>query len=67
VIEEDLDGYIGRGLIKASMRDLCRAPGQEEVPQPEPYKVIVFCDFFKAGLQFPYDDFVGKILRRFNL
>jgi hypothetical protein len=27
VIEEDLDDYIGRGLIKASMRDLCRAPG----------------------------------------
>lgn len=46
VIEEDLDDYIERGLLKASLRGLCCAPGREEVPRPKPYEVIVFHDFF---------------------
>ena len=62
VTEEELDGYVGRGLINALLRDLCCAPSQEVVSQPEPYEAIVFRDFFKAGLRFPCGDFVGKTL-----
>jgi hypothetical protein len=41
---------------------LCHAPGREEVPCPEPYEAVVFHDFFEAGLRFPCEDFVGKVL-----
>ena len=44
--EAVLDEYVEKGLLKASLRSLCRAPGREEVPQPEPYEAVVFHDFF---------------------
>ena len=49
------------------LRGLCRPLGREEVPRPEPYEAIVFRDFFEARLRFPCEDFVGKVLQRFNL
>lgn len=51
--EETLDEYVGLGLLKASLHGLCRAPGREEVPNPEAYEAVVFRDFFEAGLRFP--------------
>ena len=48
--EAVLDEYVEKGLLKASLRSLCRAPGREEVPQPEPYEAVVFHDFFEVGL-----------------
>lgn len=65
--EEDIDDYVGCGLIKADHRSWCHAPEREEVPKPEPYEAIVFRDFFEAGLCFPCEDFVGEVLQRFNL
>jgi len=32
VTEAILDKYLEQGLLKASLRRLCRAPGREEVP-----------------------------------
>jgi hypothetical protein len=46
---------------------LCRAPGQDEVPRPEPYEAVIFCDFFEAGPRFLCEDFIGEVLQRFNL
>ena len=46
VTEEDLDDYVGRGLMKAYHRSLCHASEREEVPKPEPYEAVVFRDFF---------------------
>jgi len=66
-MEEELDGYVGCGLIKPLMWNLCRAAGQEELPLLEPYEVVVFRNFFEVGLRFPYEDFVGVVLQRFNL
>ena len=37
------------------------------MPKLEPYEVVVFWDFFEAGLHFPCEDFVGEVLSRFNL
>ena len=67
VMKEELDGHVGHGLIKSLMHNLCRALGREEVPLPEPYEAIIFHDFFEAGLRFPCEDFVGKVLQCFNL
>ena len=67
ITEADLDKYVEQGLLKSMLRGLCCAPGQEEVPHPEPYEAVVFCYLFEAGLRFPCEDFVGKVLQRFNL
>jgi hypothetical protein len=67
VTEADLDKYVEQGLLKSTLRGLCRAPGREEVPRPEPYEAVVFCDFFEARLRFPCEDFVGEVLQCFNL
>lgn len=55
------------GLMDAETRALCRPPGTEVIPQPEPYKAVVFHAFFEAGLRFPIEDFLGEVLERFNI
>ena len=65
--EEDLDDYVGRGLIKANHHSLCHALEREEVPKLESIEAIVFRDFFEAGLCFPCEDFIGEVLQHFNL
>jgi hypothetical protein len=67
VTEAELDRYLAEGLIHPAMRAHCRAPGSEEVPRPKPYEAVVFRDFFKAGLRFPHEDFVGEVLQWFDL
>jgi hypothetical protein len=51
-------GYFGSGVG--------RAPGTEEVPEPEG-ELVVFEAFFAAGLRLPAHRFVGEVLRRFNV
>jgi hypothetical protein len=51
-------GYFGGGVA--------RAPGTEEVPEPEG-ELVVFEAFFAAGLRLPAHRFVGEVLRRFNV
>jgi hypothetical protein len=51
-------GYFGGGVA--------RAPGAEEVPEPEG-ELVVFGAFFAAGLRLPAHRFVGEVLRRFNV
>lgn len=67
VMEEDLYEFDEHGLIKALPHSLCHTLGREEVPKPEPYEVVVFWDFFEAGLHFPCEDFVNEVLPCFNL
>jgi hypothetical protein len=43
-----------------------RAPGAEEVPEPEG-ELIVFEAFFAAGLRLPTHRFVVEVLRRFEV
>jgi hypothetical protein len=66
-MEADLNKYVEQRLLKSTLRGLCHASGHEEVPRSEPYEAIIFHDFFEAGLRFPCEDFVGKVLQRFNL
>jgi hypothetical protein len=51
-------GYFGGGVA--------RVPGTEEVPEPEG-ELVVFEAFFVAGLRLPAQQFVGEVLRRFNV
>jgi hypothetical protein len=67
VTETVLDEYMADGLLHRTMRNWCRAPGHEEMPQPEPYEVVVIRDFFKARLRFPCEDFIEEVLQRSDL
>jgi hypothetical protein len=52
-------GYFGDGI--------CRAPKGEETPVPHDDECIVFRDFFVAGLRFPLDPTLPKLLARFKI
>ena len=67
VAKVDLDKYVEQGLLIASLCGLWYTLGPEEVPRLEPYEAVIFHSFFEAGLRFPCEDFVGKVLQRFNL
>jgi hypothetical protein len=58
VMEMQRLGYFGNGVG--------RAPGAEEVPEPEG-ELIVFEAFFAAGLRLPAHRFVVEVLRRFEV
>jgi hypothetical protein len=51
-------GYFGNGVG--------RAPGAEEVPEPEG-ELIVFEAFFAAGLRLPTHRLVVEVLRKFEV
>lgn len=67
VTEEVLDQFVVEGLFSSGVRQGCRAPGREEVPNPEPYEAVVFRDFCTTGLAFPCEAFFYEVLDRFNL
>jgi hypothetical protein len=55
-------GYFGEnedGLI--------RFAGEEVIPEPREYEVIVFQSFFRVGLQFPLYDMIGEVLKIFEI
>jgi hypothetical protein len=58
VLEMQRLGYFGNGVG--------RAPGAEEVPEPEG-ELIVFEAFFAAGLRLPTHQFVAEVLRKFEV
>ena len=45
----------------------CRSPEGEIIPMPRGDEVVVFKDFFIAGLRFPVDPAIPKLLEPFNV
>ena len=64
VSQSTIDFYISKGYFPEGV---CRPPGQEVIPVPEFGEVVVFKDFFTAGLRFPMDPVVPKLLEPFNV
>ena len=48
-------------------RDSARPSRGETVPNPEDAEVVIFKEFFEAGLRFPPHPLVIGVLKRFNL
>jgi hypothetical protein len=48
-------------------RDPFRPPGDETVPRLKPNEAVVFRDFFAAGLHFPLEPFVSRVLDLFEV
>lgn len=53
------DGYFPEGYG--------RLPREEEVPTPQANEVVVFPEFFNAGLPFPYQTVIAKILSKYRI
>ena len=48
-------------------RDSVRPSGGETIPDPKDDEVVVFKEYFEAGLRFPPHPLVIGVLKRFNL
>jgi hypothetical protein len=46
---------------------IVRARGENNVPLPEADEVVVFRSFMKAGLRFPLDKILAKVLKSFKI
>jgi hypothetical protein len=46
---------------------IVRAGGENNVPLPEADKVVLYRSFMKAGLRFPLDKLLVKVLRTFEI
>ena len=60
----DLDEFVKAGWFA---RDLARPSEGEVVPNPHDDKVVVYKEFFVAGLRFPPHPLVVGVLKKFNL
>ena len=45
---------------------LCRRPGKELTPQPEPGEVVVFMSHFERGFGLPTSEFLRQFLRYYS-
>ena len=64
VSQSTIDFYVSKGYFPEGV---CRPPGPEVFPVPRSGEVVVFKDFFTAGLRIPMDPVVPKLLEPFNV
>ena len=57
VSQSMINFYVSKGYFPEGV---CRPPGPEVLPVPESGEVVVFKDFFTAGLCLPMDSVVPK-------
>jgi hypothetical protein len=55
-------GYFGEAEGK-----LIRFAGEEVIPEPKDDEVVVFKNFFRAGLRYPLYDIIGEVLKNFEI
>ena len=64
VSKNTIEFYISKGFFKEGD---CRPPEGEIPPAPKEGEVVVFRDFFTAGLRLPVDPIVPSLLAPFNV
>ena len=64
VSQSTIDFYVSKGYFPEGVS---RPPGLEVFPVPRSGEVVVFKDFFTAGLRIPMDPVVSKLLEPFNV
>jgi hypothetical protein len=62
--QSQIDAIKGRYLHDIS---IVRARGDSNAPAPEADEVVVYRSFIKAGLRFPLDKFLVKVLKTFEI
>ena len=64
VSQSMIDFYVSKGYFP---KGVCRPPGPEVFPVPQTREVVVFKDFFTAGLRIQMDSVVPRLLEPFNV
>jgi len=64
VSQSTVDFYVSKGYFPEGV---CPPPGPEVFPVPQTGEVVVFKDFFTAGLRIPMDPVVPRLLEPFNV
>ena len=64
VSQSMIDFYVSKCYFA---KGVCRPPGAEVIPVLETGEVVVFKDFFTAGLRLRMDPLVPKLLEPFNV
>jgi hypothetical protein len=66
VTEDDMPKLVKLGYFSEAKKKLIRFGGEEITPKPEKDEVIVFKNFFKAGLRFPLNEMIADVLEKFG-
>jgi hypothetical protein len=64
---EDLIVMKKLGYFGENDNVLIHFAGEEIIPDPKEYEVVVFKSFFRAGLRFPLYEMVGEVLKKFEI
>jgi hypothetical protein len=67
VFEADMPMMMKLGYFGEAENKLIRFAGEETTPTPKDDKVVVFKSFFRAGLRFPLNEIIGKILDNYEI
>jgi hypothetical protein len=69
VNHKQLQDFVNLGYLEPDSlgRDPFRPPGDETVPRLKPNEAVVFREFFAAGLHFPLEPFVSRVLDLFEV
>jgi hypothetical protein len=67
VSEADVPMMMKLGYFGEAKRKLVRFVGEETTPTPKDDEVVVFKSFFRAGLWFPLNEMIGKVLKNFEI
>lgn len=64
VLQSLINFYVSKGYFAEGE---CRSPGDEVTPVPESGEVVVFKDFFVAGMRFTLNPLLPRILLAYNV
>jgi hypothetical protein len=67
VSEDDMPMMMKLGYFGETERKLVRFAGEETTPAPKDDEVVVFKNFFRAGLRFPLNEMIGEVLKNFEI
>jgi hypothetical protein len=67
ISEADMPMMVKLGYFGETEKKLVRFAGKETTPEPKNDEVVVFKSFFRAGLRFPLNEMIGKVLDYYEI
>jgi hypothetical protein len=67
VFEADVPMMMKLGYFGEAERKLIRFAGEETTLVPKDDEVVVFKNFFRAGLWFPLNEMIGEVLKFYEI
>jgi hypothetical protein len=67
VTEDDMPMMMKLGYFGEAESKLIRFAGEQTIPEPKKYEIVVFKSFFRAGQRFPLNEMIGVVLKNFEI